>query len=66
MKNPHDPKNDPVGHKEYELGARRAELLSELDEYRKEENWLAVNDVAVELAALDAQIELIAELWDEA
>ena len=62
--NPHDPKLDPVGHKEYELGKKRNELLTELDKYRQEENWAAVADVAIELAEIDAQLELMAELWD--
>lgn len=65
MKNPHDPKHDPVGHKEFELGKKRGELLAELDKYRQEENWYMVVDVAAELVAVDAQIELISELWDD-
>jgi hypothetical protein len=62
--NPYDPKHDPVSYKEYELGKERSELLAELDKYRAEENWAAVADVAIELAEIDAKIELIAELWD--
>lgn len=65
MSNPYDPKNDPVGYKEHELGKKRSELLAELEVCRKEENWSAVAEVAMELMSLDDQIELIAELWDD-
>jgi hypothetical protein len=64
--NPYDPKNDPVGYKEYELGKKRAELLAELDRARAEESWQTVSAVAVDLVNIDSQIELIAELWDDA
>jgi hypothetical protein len=62
--NTYDPKLDPVGYKEFELGKKRSELLVELDKYRQEENWAAIADVSLELIEVDAQIELIAELWD--
>ena len=62
--NPHDPKLDPVGYKEFELGNLRAQLIAELDKMRDEENWLLLSGVLDELIAVDAQVELIAELWE--
>ena len=62
--NPHDPKMDPVGFKEFELGLKRAQLIKELEEMLDEQNWFHIVEVAQELTAIDSQIELIAELWE--